>query len=64
MIEAREREKSGREMNCICIFVRNCILYICICINGKRDWEREERGKYIGRGRREANERGQRVRER
>jgi len=44
-----KRAREGREWETgelyIYIIVYNCILYIYICINDKRDWKREERGE-------------------
>ena len=47
--DGERRAREGREWErgelYMYIIVYNCILYIYICINGKRDWEREERGE-------------------
>ena len=41
----RERAESGRDELYMYIIVYNYILSIYICINGKRGWEREEKGE-------------------
>ena len=43
--EARESREWERGELYMYVIVYNYILYIYICINGKGDWEKEERGE-------------------